>query len=160
MTESAATPADVLDAAATHIEQFGWMQDFFCDEGGDPTKAPVCVRGAISVAAGQHPEFTDDPEYYACRGLGFDEDDQSNQLDEADGAALRLVRDSENALGRHLNAKYGVPIEAYRDPAGHRVVLYSYEAPSWWQDQEGITAQMVIDELRAAARDLREKAGR
>lgn len=59
MTDRPTTVPDVLTAAADVIEQRGWLQGSFSirayDEYGEPDgfieNAPVCVRGAISLAA-------------------------------------------------------------------------------------------------------------
>ena len=47
--------ADILDAAAAHIERFGWIQDDYYELGRPATKCGVCSMGAINVAMFGHP---------------------------------------------------------------------------------------------------------
>lgn len=47
--------ANILDAAAAHIEHVGWLQDDYYEYGKPATDCRVCSMGAINVAMFGHP---------------------------------------------------------------------------------------------------------
>ncbi|MFI1928292.1 hypothetical protein [Streptomyces sp. NPDC020377] len=58
--------ANVLDAAAAHIERVGWLQDDYYEHGKPATDCRVCSVGAINVAMFGHPFPPEDDNAYAA----------------------------------------------------------------------------------------------
>ena len=143
--------SQILDRAADHIEKYGWARkEYFRPEIPDgpnlpPNQCPVCADAAISVAAGQHPEFSE--------GLTLDFIDDPTDAEELGPEhrdALQQVRAAETAFARHLRRKYGGELTS---EVADQVTITT------WNDEPGRTAEQVIAELRACALTERE-AGR
>jgi hypothetical protein len=141
--------ADILDKAADHIVKHGWIQgDFAATYIDEAMECAVCARGGISVAAGCHPVFTEEPDEWAAHPVVFTADDDDwTHLGPEDQAALNLIQATEQALAAHLRS-IGVTLSA--DHGG--------DAVSEWNDAPGRTAEQVVAELRACAADLRAGA--
>lgn len=61
---SPAQAADILDAAAAHIERVGWLQEDYYEHGKPATDCRVCAMGAINVALFGHPFPPEDDNAY------------------------------------------------------------------------------------------------
>lgn len=68
---SPAKIANVLDAAAAHIERVGWLQADYYEHGKPATDCRVCSVGAINVALFGHPfPPADDTAYAVTSDVG------------------------------------------------------------------------------------------
>lgn len=99
----------------------------------NPKDCPVCPRGAISVAAGQHPEFAAD----------FDAEDDTYEDEHL--AAFEAIAAAERLLVDHLVGVVGFPAHPYL------VVTRSPAVIEEWADAEGRTLPQIVDAMRAAA---------
>lgn len=130
-----AETAAVLDEAANVIRRNGWHQgDYFAYPSGygtddiDPSDCPVCLLGAVSVAAGQNPEL-----WY--------------RAPDACDAVL--------AIGRYLGIDLepeGVPLDFSHDEDIEHIVV----AVGGWNDRDDWEAEQAITVLENAARAERE----
>ncbi|MET8113724.1 DUF6197 family protein [Streptomyces prasinus] len=57
--------AEILDAAAAHIDRVGWLQEDYYAADLPPTDCRVCAMGAINVAMFGHPFPPEDSHAYA-----------------------------------------------------------------------------------------------
>jgi hypothetical protein len=136
--------ADLLDKAADHIERYGWTQDEFHTDDAKPMECPVCLRGGLSVAAGQHPMFSEEPYENAAHPVVYIEDDR--ELGEEDDASLAVIETAQYWFAEHLKAT-GVEL-APGVPAPDQIAR--------WNDDERRTKGEVITELRACAARIRQ----
>lgn len=143
--------ADLHDAAAAHIETYGWTQgEFYTGPVYAPAeKCKVCARGGIAVAAGAAPEFGEVPLECAKLPLIFDDDDPyCGHLAPEDQARLELIEAAEKAFAAHLRNTVS---DIVKGPVDEAVITR-------WNDAEDRTAEQVIAALRECAADFR-KAG-
>lgn len=142
--------SDILDATATQIQRYGWVQNaWYAPKGADepptPTDCAVCPRGGFAVAVGHHPLFGEEPWEHTLHPVIADGD--YSILDDADQDALDAIEAAEKAFAGYLREVLGVADEFLTDA----------DLVASWNDDPMRTAEQVVRHLRTAAEREREQ---
>ncbi|BFU43389.1 hypothetical protein [Krasilnikovia sp. MM14-A1004] len=120
-----ATPAELLHGAAAYLRRHGWIQGDFFDLLTDEAFPPACAMGAINVCAHGRPT------------LGSDDTADDTLTD----AAIRAKR----VLAAYLDPEY------LTDGLLHE--RSAIDIIGDWNDQDGMTTELVAASLDDAADD-------
>lgn len=141
-TSPPTTPAAILTAAADLLEKQGWFQGGPYDPDAatperPPSDCPLCVLGAIAVAAGLPPDI------WIEWPLGSD--DKRDDF-------LRAVRAAER-LAAHLGAEtFPLTGDIHREHLVDAAEHYDIVLGSRWNDQAAEGLDQVLAALREAGK--------
>jgi hypothetical protein len=132
---TATTPADVLDWAAAILERDGWEAGSWCPDSDG--RGGSCASGAIIRAGLGDPDDALAIEYFPPRGVA--------------SAAIAVLADHLGlSESQPEPCKCCPPRSAIWDEPVNRVMI--------WNDEDGRTAEQVIEALRGAATAIRAAA--